>query len=520
MAGKKISALPAIPSSALSDIGPFVQGGVTYKASLTQIAALFSAQLTFLPLTGGTLSGALNMGNHQINALASPTLSTDAATKAYVDSVAQGLSPKAPSQAASTGALTVTYANGSSGVGATLTNAGAQAAFAIDGYTASVGDRILIKNQASTFQNGIYTVTNVGSNSTNWVLTRAVDMDAPAEFYLGTTLILNGTVNVNTQWTETTVVVTVGTTAVTFVQTGAAVNYPISLTLGGTNASLTASNGGLVYSTGSALAILAGTATAGQIPRSGANAAPTWSTATYPATAGTSGNVMTSDGTNFVSSAPTTLSQIIITTITSSQTFTRNVNTKSLTLEAMAGGGAGGGASASNSIIGFGGGAGAGGYSRSQVSAATFGASQVVTIGAAGVPGSAGANNGGNGGDTSIGSLCIAKGGTGGNGMSTSSGNTVAGAPGGIAGTGDFTATGANGFNAICSTAIGATGQNGGAGGSTQWGSGGIGPYMAGNGNAATGYGGGGGGGADYLNNTNRSGGPGSAGVAIITEYI
>lgn len=78
----------------------------------------------------------------------------------------------------------------------------------------------------------------------------------------------------------------------------------VTLAQGGTNASLTASTGGIVYSAASAFAVLSGTATAGQMLRSGASAAPTWSTATYPATAGTSGNVLTSDGTNWVSSAP------------------------------------------------------------------------------------------------------------------------------------------------------------------------------------------------------------------------
>lgn len=58
----------------------------------------------------------------------------------------------------------------------------------------------------------------------------------------------------------------------------------LSLTRGGTNASLTASNGGIVYSTASAMAILSGTATAGQILQSGSSAAPSWSTATYPPT--------------------------------------------------------------------------------------------------------------------------------------------------------------------------------------------------------------------------------------------
>lgn len=58
----------------------------------------------------------------------------------------------------------------------------------------------------------------------------------------------------------------------------------VALADGGTNASLTASNGGIFYSTASAGAILAGTATAGQLLQSGATAAPTWSTTTYPAT--------------------------------------------------------------------------------------------------------------------------------------------------------------------------------------------------------------------------------------------
>ncbi len=78
----------------------------------------------------------------------------------------------------------------------------------------------------------------------------------------------------------------------------------LPLANGGTNANLTASNGGIFYSTSTAGAILSGTATAGQILRSGSSAAPSWSTATYPATAGTSGNFLKSDGTNFTSSSP------------------------------------------------------------------------------------------------------------------------------------------------------------------------------------------------------------------------
>ncbi len=98
----------------------------------------------------------------------------------------------------------------------------------------------------------------------------------------------------------------------------------LPLANGGTEANLTASVGGMVYSTAGALAILAGTATAGQIVRSGASAAPTWSTATYPATAGSSGNVLTSDGTNWTSAAPSGSTVDAIRSWTTLQTFPDN----------------------------------------------------------------------------------------------------------------------------------------------------------------------------------------------------
>lgn len=85
---------------------------------------------------------------------------------------------------------------------------------------------------------------------------------------------------------------------------GARTVTPVPLASGGTAANLTASNGGIFYSTATAGAILSGTATAGQVLRSGASTTPSWSTATYPSTAGTTGNVLTSDGTNWASSAP------------------------------------------------------------------------------------------------------------------------------------------------------------------------------------------------------------------------
>jgi len=91
-----------------------------------------------------------------------------------------------------------------------------------------------------------------------------------------------------TKTDDTNVTLTLGGTPATALLRAASLTLgwtgQLGLIRGGTNASLTASNGGIVYSTSSALAVLAGTATAGQMLQSGSNAAPTWSTSTYPAT--------------------------------------------------------------------------------------------------------------------------------------------------------------------------------------------------------------------------------------------
>jgi hypothetical protein len=121
-------------------------------------------------LTNKTLSGAV--------AAADPTLNLGLATKQYVDAVTASQNFHAPVVAASTTNLGVTYSNGSSGVGATLTADTLRAFNTLDGQAVSVGERVLIKNQANQIQNGVYTLTNNGSAGvTAWILTRGTDED-------------------------------------------------------------------------------------------------------------------------------------------------------------------------------------------------------------------------------------------------------------------------------------------------------------------------------------------------------
>ena len=113
------------------------------------------------------------------------TLASALAVKTYVDNTRTGLEVKDSCRVATTANLTVSYNNGTNGVGATLSNAGSQAALAIDGITLAQNDRVLVKDQTTAGQNGIYIVSAVGSGSANWVMTRAVDADTPSEFNSG-----------------------------------------------------------------------------------------------------------------------------------------------------------------------------------------------------------------------------------------------------------------------------------------------------------------------------------------------
>lgn len=140
-------------------------------------------------------AAAVSLNNQRITNLAEPTQATDAATRAYVDSVASGLDLKASVRAATT---------------ANIALSGTQT---IDGVAVVAGDRVLVKNQSTASQNGIYVVA-AGA----W--TRSTDFDSNTEVTAGAfTFVESGTANADSGWVlATDGAVTVGTTALTFTQ--------------------------------------------------------------------------------------------------------------------------------------------------------------------------------------------------------------------------------------------------------------------------------------------------------------
>jgi hypothetical protein len=178
----------------------------------------------------------------QVTVGGDPTANLEVATKQYVDNlVASALHFHDAVRVEKEGNLNATYDNGTAGVGATLTNAGTQEALVIDGVTLNTSDRVLVYEQTDATQNGIYTVTNTGSPSTNWVLTRATDADSYAPgtndgldegsyFY-----VQEGTAGAGESYVCNTIgTITFGTTDITFIQFSATPDFT-----GGTNIDVT-----------------------------------------------------------------------------------------------------------------------------------------------------------------------------------------------------------------------------------------------------------------------------------------
>jgi hypothetical protein len=153
-----------------------------------------------LALAGGTMSGAIAMGTNKITGLGTPTDGTDAATKNYVDSAAQGIDWKASVRAATTANVTLA---------SDLENGDV-----LDGVTLATGNRVLVKNQSTGSENGIYVVKVSGAPD------RSTDADLAAELTSNFAVFVEeGTLNADQGYVLTNDgAITIGTTALTFTQ--------------------------------------------------------------------------------------------------------------------------------------------------------------------------------------------------------------------------------------------------------------------------------------------------------------
>jgi len=206
------------------------------NGSLTNSSVTLGTTTVSLGATASTLAGLTSVTVTQ-----DPSAALDLATKQYVDAVAEGLHIHASCAAATPATLasitggTVTYNNGTAGVGATLTLSNPLTV--LDGYTLLNTNRILVKNEATQANNGIYTWATGGT-----VLTRATDFDTGVEIASGDfTFVTNGTLYASTGWVQINPVTTVGTDPIVWTQFTGAGTYTAGtgLTLAGTQFSIT-----------------------------------------------------------------------------------------------------------------------------------------------------------------------------------------------------------------------------------------------------------------------------------------
>lgn len=224
---------------------------INARSNLSAAQSGANTDITSIALTSGTVTTA-------------PSSSSDLVNKSYADSIASGVNFHAACNYATTTAIASnTYNNGASGVGATLT-AVAVGTLTIDGYTFVVGDvgkRILVKNEVTGANNGIYTLTQAGTVLLPYILTRATDYDTSGS---GTNeidqgdlvLVLAGTTNANTSWVQQTPLpITVGTTALVFIQFAAVQTYTAGTGLSLVTNQFSITNIGTANTYGSATAI-------------------------------------------------------------------------------------------------------------------------------------------------------------------------------------------------------------------------------------------------------------------------
>lgn len=215
-----------------------------------------------LSFQGATASHKVTLTN-----LDNPQNDDDASTKLYVDSKisseinnkVNGLSWKAPARVATTANLGGVYDTGA------LT-ASANGALSVDGVVLAVDDRVLVKDQTTASQNGIYEVTATGDASNPSVLTRAADCNANSEFENATVFVQEGATNADIGYTQTTDNFTLDSSSADWAQFSSAGSYvgTNGVVISGKNISASTDNTSIEVNAGK-ISIVAGGVTSGHL---------------------------------------------------------------------------------------------------------------------------------------------------------------------------------------------------------------------------------------------------------------
>ena len=194
-------------STGLSGTSYDGSAAVTIAVDSTIATTSSSQTLTNKTLGASTVLGAnLGAATYKITNLGTPTDATDAATKAYVDAVTEGLHIHESCVAATTSNVDL--------------STGLENGDLLDGVTLATGNRVLVKNQSTTSENGIYVVQESGAAVRSSDYNTASEID-PGDFVF----ISGGTVNDNTGWVQVNTITTLGTDPIQFTQFSGAGTY-------------------------------------------------------------------------------------------------------------------------------------------------------------------------------------------------------------------------------------------------------------------------------------------------------
>lgn len=261
-------------------------------ASGSQIGAMSTSHYSLVngatnAATGSTLAARDSSGNANFNMIqvaADPVNGNDVVRKSYFDNTVAGFDPKGSAVLATGNALpSCVYSNGTAGVGATLTASvnSALTSTLIDGtsaHTLAVNDAVLVKNEATSANNGIYIVSVVGNGSTKWVLTRAINFNTatqgiPGAISNGAFVSIEQGASAGTLWMLgglTDAGLTVGSTSLAFSSFGAGQVYTAGngLSLAANQFTVNLTGTSTLEFNGTSLRVK-GSSTSGQVLRSG-----------------------------------------------------------------------------------------------------------------------------------------------------------------------------------------------------------------------------------------------------------